>query len=110
MDHSIDPSVLAEARASMDDTLDRILTTPSWAQQIVTATAGHLLTEDPFLALTDEDLTATLDMVTALITGHLPQAVAEEAMQRVSAVLPQRHYRETCDVYAWRMLQAARGI
>ncbi|RUP66733.1 hypothetical protein SSPNP10_15840 [Streptomyces sp. NP10] len=94
----------------LDDTLARILDTPSWAQQIVTATAGHLRTEDPFLALTDEDLTATLDMVTELITGHLPTAVAEEAMQRVAAVLPQRHYRETCDAYAWRMLQAARAI
>lgn len=110
MDHSIDPSVLAEARATMDDTLARILTEPSWAQQILTATAGHLRVEDPFLTLTDSDLTATLDMVTELITGHLPAVVADEAMNRAAAVLPERHYRETCDVYGLRLLHAAKGI
>jgi len=95
---------------NLDDTLTRILDTPSWAQQILTATAGHLQTEDPFLALTDTDLTATLDMVTELVTGHLPVAVVDDAVQRVASVLPQRNYRETCDTYAFRLLQVARSV
>lgn len=110
MDHPTDPPEVVEALATMDDTIARILGTPPWAQQILTATAGHLRTEDPFLALTDNDLTATLDMVTELVTGHLPLAVAEDAMQRVAAVLPERLYRETCDTYALRLLKAARNV
>ena len=110
MSHPTDPPAVAEALATMDDTLARILTTPSWAQQILTATAGHLRVTDPFLVLTDEDLTATFDMVTELITGHLPAAVAEEAQDRAAAALPPRHYRETCDAYALRLLTAARTV
>lgn len=94
----------------MDALLARILTEPTWAQQILTATAGHLRVEDPFFALTDTDLTATLDMVTELITGHLPLPVAQEAMDRAAAVLPQRHYRETCDAYGLRLLHAAKDL
>ncbi|MFC9036824.1 hypothetical protein [[Kitasatospora] papulosa] len=95
---------------ALDLQLQRLLTEPSWAQQILTATAGQLRIQDPFLVLTDGDLTATLDMVTELITGHLPLAVAEQAMQRAAAVLPERHYRETCDTYALRLLKAARNV
>lgn len=107
---NIDPPEVTAALATMDDTITRILDTPSWAQQIVTATAGHLRAEDPFLALTDTDLTATLDMVTELVTGHLPLAVAEDAMARATAVLPERLYRETCDTYALRLLKVARNV
>lgn len=100
MAHRTDPT-------DLDEALARILTEPTWARQILTATAAHLRTEDPFLVLTDTDLTATLDMVTELITGHLPLAVADEAMERASATLPPRHPRETCDTYAARLLQSA---
>ena len=110
MDHPTDPPEVVEALATMDDTIARILDTPPWAQQILTAAAGHLRTEDPFLTLTDNDLTATLDMVAELLTGHLPLAVAEQAMERAAAALPLLHHRETCDAYAWRIDQIARGL
>lgn len=110
MAHPTDPPGLAEALATMDETLARLRTEPSWAQQILTATAGHLRIEDPLLALTDEDLTATFDMVAELITGRLPAVVAEQAMTRAADELPSRHYRETCDTYALRLLTAARGL
>lgn len=103
MDHRTDPTELDEALA-------RILAEPTWAQQILTATAGHLRVEEPFLVLTDADLTATLDLVTELVVGHLPTAVADEAIQRAAAVIPERHPRETCDTYAMRLLAAARNV
>ena len=95
---------------ALDLQLQRLLTEPSWAQQILTATAGQLRIQDPFLVLTDNDLTATLDMVAELLTGHLPLAVAEQAMERAAAALPLLHHRETCDAYAWRIDQIARGL
>ena len=110
MDHPTDPPEVVEALTTMDDTITRLLTQPSWAKQILTALAANLCTEDPFLVINATDLTATLDMVTELITGHLPLAVAEQAMQRAAAVLPERHYRETCDTYALRLLKAARNV
>jgi hypothetical protein len=103
MAHRTDPT-------DLDEALARILSEPTWARQIITATACHLQTEDPFLTLTETDLTATLDMVTELITGHLPQVVADEAAERAAAVLPPLHPRETCDTYALRLLHAARSL
>ena len=110
MDHPTDPPEVVEALTTMDDTITRLLTQPSWAKQILTALAANLCTEDPFLVINATDLTATLDMVTELVTGHLPQAVIDDAIDLAAAALPLILDRETCDAYAWRIDQIARGL
>ncbi|MEV6313379.1 hypothetical protein AB0M10_32920 [Streptomyces sp. NPDC051840] len=94
----------------LDEALARILSEPSWAQQILTATAATLRAEDPFLTITYYELNKAFDRAWADITHGLPAVVAHEAREAAAIALPLTHPRETCDAYAWRMLQAARGI
>lgn len=99
----IDPSPL-------DVALARILTEPSWARQILTVTAAALQKADPFLTVTYWELNTALDTAHATVTAGLPAYVAREAKEKASMALPMSHERETCDAYAFRILQAARTV
>lgn len=94
----------------LDDALARILTEPSWAQQIVTETARMLQTEDPFEPLTLRILDANLAGAAYTITNQLPDAVVIDATEHAVQALPLIHPRETPDAYALRLLQIARTI
>ncbi|MGW1814092.1 hypothetical protein ACWCQM_11100 [Streptomyces sp. NPDC002125] len=110
MDHSIDPDIVAEALATMDDTLHRLTTEPTWAHQILVATAVGLAIEEPFLVATRADIDAALTSVAECLLAHLPAAVVTEAMARVAAVAPAPRLRETQSVYAIRLRAAAGAV
>lgn len=91
----------------VDEALAQLLTEPTYGAQILIATAATLQAEDPFLALTDQDLTAVLGSVSECLVGHLPPVVADEAYGRATAALPAIGYRERHADYAVRLLPVA---
>jgi hypothetical protein len=95
---------------ALDIELQQILTTPSRAQQILTAVASALQSEDPFEPLTLDALNAYLHGASLVLTDGLPAVVAAEAIERAATALPTIHDRETADAYALRVLQAARTV
>ena len=103
MAHRTDPTELDEALA-------RILAEPTWARQILTATAAALQTADPFLTVTYWELNQALDTAHAAVTAGLPAYVAREAKEQASMALPMTHERETCDAYALRLLDVAKAL
>lgn len=109
MNHPIDPPAVAEALATMDDTLARILTEPTMAHQILTATAVGMAFE-PFLLATTEDINALLTEAADCLLSGLPDAVADEAVERASSVVPMPGRRETYSTYAIRLRAAAEGV
>lgn len=103
------PEVL-EALATMDATLDRLLTEPTWAHQILVATAVGLAIEEPFLIATTADVDAMLTSVSECLLSHLPDVVADEALMRASSVVPMPRYLETQSQYAIRLRAAAGAV
>ncbi|WP_371612894.1 hypothetical protein [Streptomyces clavifer] len=93
-----------------DTELQRFLDGPSHAQQILTATASSLQSEDPFVPLTLGILNATLDGAAYVLTDGLPNIVAIEAAEQAARALPTIHPGETADAYALRVLTIARGL
>lgn len=93
-----------------DTELQRFLAAPSHAQQILTATASSLQSEDPFEPLTLNILNATLNGAAYVLTDGLPAVVAIEATETAARALPTIHPSETPDAYALRVLTIAKGI
>ncbi|MGP3752187.1 hypothetical protein [Streptomyces sp. IBSNAI001] len=89
------PEVL-EALATMDDTLLRILTEPSWAHQLLVATTA--------------DIDAAITSVAECLIYHLPDVVIEDVLERAAAVVPMPHQRETHSQYALRLRAAAEAL
>lgn len=110
MPDSIDPPVLAEALATMDATLARLLTEPTWAHHVLVATAVTLATEEPFLVATTADIDAVLTSVAELLLSGLPDVVADEAMLRVATVIPMPRRLESQSQYALRLRAAAGAV
>ena len=94
----------------LDEALARILSEPSWAQQILTATAVTLATEEPFLVATTADIDSVLTSVAELLLSGLPEVVADEAMERAASALPMPGPRETQSTYALRLRAAAGAV
>ncbi|MEU0133379.1 hypothetical protein ABZ172_04960 [Streptomyces sp. NPDC006296] len=94
----------------IDTELRRLLTEPSRANQILTAVASSLQSEDPFTPLTLDTLNATLDTSAYVLTDGVPMVIAIEATEQAARALPTIHPGETADAYALRILQAARGL
>ncbi|MEU1122149.1 hypothetical protein ABZ371_00815 [Streptomyces sp. NPDC005899] len=94
----------------LDTELRHLLADPSLPQQILTATASSLQSEDPFAPLTLDTLNATLDGVAYVLTDGVPVVVAMDATRRAAAVLPSIHPGETADAYALRLLTITRGL
>ena len=90
--------------------LHRFLAEPSRTQQIVTAVASALRSEDPFEPLTLGTLNACFQMAASILTGTFPAAVAAEEIAQAASVLPSIHPGETPDAYALRLLQIARTV
>lgn len=105
-----DPTVIAEALATMDATLHQLSTEPSWAHKILTATAVTLATEEPFLTATTADVDAVLTSVAELLLSGLPDAVADEAIERAASVVPMPQRRESQSRYALRLRAAAEEV
>ncbi|MFE0270836.1 hypothetical protein ACFWZY_01650 [Streptomyces sp. NPDC058992] len=94
----------------VDALLVQILTTPTLGAQILMNTAREL-DEQPFLAITDEDLADALTKGTETALGsQFPALVAEEAMLRAAAVLPEIRPGETAGEFAIRLRSAAGAI
>ncbi|WP_327436129.1 hypothetical protein OG279_26180 [Streptomyces sp. NBC_01201] len=93
-----------------DIELQHFLAEPSRAQQILTATASALRSEDPLQPLTLDVLNDYVYGATLVLTEGLPDVVADEVKQAAARVLPSIHPGETADAYALRLLQAARGL
>lgn len=93
-----------------DTELREFLATPSHAQQILTATASSLQSEDPFEPLTLDILNATLDGAAYVLMDGLPDIVAIEASEQAARALPSIHPGETADAYALRILTIARNL
>lgn len=110
MQDSIDPPAVAEALATMDATLARILAEPTWARQLLVATAVGLAIEEPFLVATTADIDAHLTSVAECLVSHLPDVVIGEAMERARVVLPAPGPRETQSQYAIRLRAAAETV
>ncbi|MFI8865325.1 hypothetical protein ACIGNW_00180 [Streptomyces sp. NPDC053707] len=110
MTHPTDPPELAEALATMDETLARILTEPSWAHQLLTATAVGLAIEEPFLVATTADIDAAITSVAECLIYHLPDVVVEDVLERAAAVVPKPRPRETHSQYALRLRAAAEAL
>ena len=90
--------------------LHRVLAAPSRAQQIVTAVASALQSEDPFEPLTLDTLNTVFQTAASVITATFPPFVAAEETAQAASVLPTIYDRETADAYAIRLLTAARTI
>jgi len=90
--------------------IHRFLAEPSRAQQILTAVASALQSEDPFEPLTLDTLNAYFQMAAGTITGTFPAAVAAEETAQAAFAIPTIYDQETADAYAIRLLKAARAI
>ena len=90
--------------------IHRFLAEPSRAQQILTAVASALQSEDPFEPLTLDTLNTYFQTAASIITATFPAAVAAEETAQAAFAIPSIHDRETPDAYALRLLQAARAI
>ncbi|MFJ9394633.1 hypothetical protein ACIRQT_07085 [Streptomyces californicus] len=95
---------------AFDTALHQFLAEPSRAQQILTAVAHVLQTEDPFEPLTLDAVNDYLRGAALVITDGLPDVVADETIQHAARALPSIYERETADAYALRLLQIARGV
>lgn len=95
---------------ALDIELRHLLTRPSLAQQMLTALASSLQSEDPFEPLTLDTLNATLDGVAYVLTDDVPVAVAIDSVRRAGTALPSIHPGETADAYALRILAIAGGV
>lgn len=95
---------------ALDIELRHLLTGPSLAQQMLTAVASSLQSEDPFEPLTLDTLNATLDGVAFVLTDDTPVIVATTATEQAAAALPLIHPGETADAYAIRLLTIVRGL
>ncbi|MEV0917865.1 hypothetical protein AB0I93_26855 [Streptomyces sp. NPDC049967] len=98
------------ATTDMDALLARILAEPTWARQLLVATAVGLAIEEPFLVATTADIDAQLVSVSECLLSHLPDVVIGEAMERARAVLPAPRPRETQSAYALRLRAAAQRL
>ncbi|WP_326592808.1 hypothetical protein [Streptomyces brevispora] len=85
-------------------------TEPSRAQQILTAVASALQSEDPFEPLTLDTVNDYLRGAALVITDQLPTVIADDTIQRAAHALPSIRAGETAETYALRILQIARGI
>ncbi|MFJ5893843.1 hypothetical protein [Streptomyces californicus] len=95
---------------AFDAALHYLLTAPSRAQQILTAVAHALQTEDPFEPLTLDAVNDYLRGAALVITDGLPDVVADETIRHAARALPSIYERETADAYALRLLQIARHV
>lgn len=102
MDHRSDPTAL-------DTALARILSEPSWAQQLALATA-EALEHDSFIVVDGWHLTDAINIAIARVLIGLPGIVAAEATTRLHLALPQAHPRETAGEYALRLRAVAKGL
>ncbi|MEU5716582.1 hypothetical protein AB0G71_12455 [Streptomyces sp. NPDC020403] len=95
---------------AFDTELQHFLAEPSRAQQILTAVASALQSEDPLQPLTLDALDAYVYGASLVLTDGLPDVVADEVKRTAARALPSIHNGETPDAYALRILAAARGI
>lgn len=97
-------------RSQMDALLQRILREPSYASQLLMATAEQLETE-PFFILTEHMFNVAAAAASVQVLQGLPDVVAEEAGARARGALPDRAGgRETCGDYAARLRIAALAL
>ncbi|MFD9757975.1 hypothetical protein [[Kitasatospora] papulosa] len=93
-----------------DTELRHFLAEPSRAQQILTATASALQSEDPLAPLTLDALNDCIYGAALVLTNGLPDVVADEVKQAAARALPSIYDGETPDAYALRLAQAARSV
>ncbi|MGW0550538.1 hypothetical protein [Streptomyces altiplanensis] len=93
----------------LDEALARILSEPTWAQQLSTATASAL-EDTPFIVMDGWLLTSAINTAIAQVLAGLPGIVAAEALTRMYTVMPQARPRETAGEYALRLRAAAKGL
>ncbi|MFD6421058.1 hypothetical protein [Streptomyces sp. NPDC060198] len=95
---------------SIDTELHQLLTTPSRPQQILTAVASALLSEDPLAPVTLDAVDACLYGAALVITHGLPDVVATQVCETAARALPSIHPGETPDAYALRLHSIVRGL
>jgi hypothetical protein len=93
----------------LDAALRRILTEPTWAQQLAIATAAAL-EDDPFIVIGGWQLTAAINTAITRVLAGLPGIVAAEATTRMYEALPQARPLETAGEYAVRLRAVAKGL
>jgi hypothetical protein len=95
---------------AIDIELRQLLAAPTLAQQMLTALASSLQSEDPFEPLTLDTLNATLDGVAYALTDGVPVVGAITATEQAAQALPTIHPGETADAYALRVLTIAKQL
>ncbi|MFE9853573.1 MULTISPECIES: hypothetical protein [Streptomyces] len=90
--------------------LHHLLDAPTRPQQILTAVASALLSEDPHQPLTLDALNDYLRGASLVITDQLPDVVATQVIETAARALPSIHDGETPDAYALRLRDVARGL
>ncbi|MFF4166895.1 hypothetical protein [Streptomyces sp. NPDC001741] len=93
-----------------DTELRHFLAEPPRAQQILTAVASALQSENLLQPLTLDAVNDFFRGAALVLTDGLPDVVADEIKQRAGRALPSIHDGETPDAYAFRLLQAARSV
>ncbi|WP_406462991.1 hypothetical protein OHB07_16245 [Streptomyces sp. NBC_00111] len=91
-----------------DTELQHFLAEPSRAQQILTATASAMQSENLLQPLTLNAVNDFFRGAALVITDGLPDVVADEIKRRAGRALPSIHDGETPDAYALRLLRIAR--
>jgi len=95
---------------AFDIELQHFLTEPSRAQQILTAVASAMQSEDQLAPLTLDALDAYVYGAALVLTHGLPDVIADEVKQRTAMALPSIHPGETPDAYALRLQRIARTV
>lgn len=106
MPHPTDPPAVAEALATMDNTLARILTEPSWTQRLGHATA-KALEVNCFLVINGWLLTEAINTAIEQVLAGIPGIVAGQATGNLHRALPQARVGETAGEYALRLRAVA---
>lgn len=94
--------------SELDDTLQRLLTEPSYAAQILTTTAD-VLDGDPHLNVNAFTLDYAARIAAHQVTDGLPDVVATEALTAAKRLLPLAYPGETCGKYAIRLRDIAQS-
>lgn len=95
--------------ATLDTALARILTEPSWAQQLAVATA-IALEQDAFIVINEQILNEAIGWAIGKVLTGLPGIVAAEAMTALHEELPEFCTGETADEYAARLRASSRDL
>jgi succinylarginine dihydrolase len=92
-----------------DNILRRVLSEPSTAARILTATAA-ILDGDPHLTVNAFSLDYAAKLATEMVTEQLPAVVATEALSAAHRALPLGRPGGTCGEYAQLLRAAAKTV